>query len=92
MVFTGDHRTKASHQASAQPAGRPVGADSLGRAHANLITASNRDHVPDAPDVPDVPDFADRSYGIERGKIIFAGPAAKPRSKAALAKLSDGSP
>jgi hypothetical protein len=86
MVFTGDHRTKASHQASAQPAGRPVGADSLGRAHAILITASNRDHV------PDVPDFADRSYGIERGKIIFAGPAAKPRSKAALAKLSDGSP
>jgi hypothetical protein len=68
--------------------------DSLGRAHANLITASNRHHVPDAPDVPD---FADRSYGIKRGKIIFAGiisagPAAKPRSKAVVVKLSDGSP
>lgn len=66
-----------------QPAGRRVDADSLGRALANLITASNRHHVPD---------FADRSYGIECGKIIFAGPAAKPRSKAVVVKLSDGSP
>jgi hypothetical protein len=91
MVFAGDHRTKTSHQASVQPAGRRVDADSLGRAHANLITASNRHHV------PDVPDFADRCYGIERGKIIFAGiifagPAAKPRSKAVVVKLSDASP